>query len=412
MPIFIADVHNVKKQRSQVTIQAKNEAAVVRELRKRNLRPIRIQEQLTLAVEKPAQMTFLLQLESLMNPVTVKDLAIFTRQLAAMIGAGVALMRSIETLAIETENPRLKKVLIHLCKQLRDGVNLSTAMGKHPDCFDRLYVSMIASGEVGGVLDEVLERLSKVLEDSSRLKNQVKSALAYPVAVGILSVIVFLAMTIFLIPIFADIFKGLGTELPELTLFMLGVSAILTSWKAIIPIAIIAGMNFGYRWYYGTRAGRMAIDGIFLSMPLLGTLNRRSATAKFCRVYGSLTSSGVSILTTLDILEEAASNACIVSAIKNAKAKVGMGVQLSEALKPEGVFPGLSLQMMRVGEETGGVDKMMTKVADFYEDEVEQSIKALTSLIEPIMMVFLAGMVAVILLSMYLPMFKVFDKIG
>jgi type IV pilus assembly protein PilC len=265
---------------------------------------------------------------------------------------------------------------------------------------------------VGGVLDEVLNRLAKGLEDMARLKNQIKGAMAYPVAVGILATLVFLAMTIFLIPIFAKIFKDLGTELPALTQFMLDLSAILTSWMAVIPIAVIAGIGFLYRWYYKTPVGRVTIDRILLKMPIVGDLNEKSAVARFCRIFGTLTRSGVPILSSLDIVRDTAGNQVIANAIEKAKYEVQQGGMLSLALQRERVFPPLAIQMISIGEETGEIDAMMMKVADFYEDEVEQAVKALTSVLEPIMMVFLAGMVAVILLAMYLPMFKVFEKLA
>jgi type IV pilus assembly protein PilC len=275
-----------------------------------------------------------------------------------------------------------------------------------------LYVSMIQAGEVGGVLDEVLNRLAKVLEDMARLQNQIKGAMAYPIAVGILAVVVFLGMTIFLIPIFANIFKGLGGELPELTQFMLGISEVLTSWRGfLIPIPIIVAV-IAYKYYYSTPVGRVTMDRIFLKMPIVGDLNEKNAVARFCRIFGTLTRSGVPILSSLDIVRDTAGNQVIANAIEKSKQEVQQGGMLSLALQRERVFPPLAIQMISIGEETGEIDSMMMKVADFYEDEVEQAVKALTSVLEPIMMVFLAGMVAIILLSMYLPMFKIFDKLG
>jgi type IV pilus assembly protein PilC len=351
-------------------------------------------------------------IEAAINPITVRDRAVFSRQFAAMVNAGVAMVRCLTVLSEQCGNPRLKKVLSEVNLDVQQGINLSDAMKKHPDCFDKLYVSMVQAGEVGGVLDEVLNRLAKVLEDMSRLKNQVKGAMAYPVAVGILALLVFLGMTIFLIPVFAGIFKGLGTELPGLTLFMLGISNILTSWLAIIPVAVVGGLIFGYRQYYKTPIGRLTMDRFFLKMPILGDLNEKSATARFCRIFGTLTRSGVPILSSLDIVRDTAGNQVISNAIEKSKIEVMEGGMLSNALMREKVFPSLAIQMISIGEETGELDTMMMKVADFYEDEVEQAVKALTSVLEPIMMVFLAGMVAVILLSMYLPMFKVFEKLG
>lgn len=357
--------------------------------------------------------TFNLQsIEAAISPITIRDKAIFSRQFAAMTNAGVAMVRCLTVLGQQTTNPRLKRVLTLVRDEVQQGVNLSDAMRRHPECFDQLYVSMIQAGEVGGVLDEVLNRLAKVLEDMSRLKNQIKGAMAYPVAVGILGILVFLGMTIYLIPVFAAIFKGLGTELPGLTLFMLGISSILTSWMLIIPVGVVTTLIIAYSQYYKTPMGKVTMDGFFLRMPILGDLNQKSATARFCRIFGTLTRSGVPILTSLDIVRDTAGNQVISNSINTAKTEVMSGGMLSNALGRQNAFPPLAIQMMSIGEETGELDTMMMKVADFYEDEVEQAVKALTSVLEPVMMVFLAGMVAVILLSMYLPMFKVFDKLG
>jgi type IV pilus assembly protein PilC len=271
---------------------------------------------------------------------------------------------------------------------------------------------MVQAGEVGGVLDEVLNRLAKVLEDMARLKNQVKSAMAYPVTVGVLAIIIFLGMTIFLIPIFDGIFKDLDVELPALTQFMVNISNLLRSWKVIIPIAIIIAVVSVFRFYYKTPVGRLQIDGFLLKMPLFGDLNQKVAVARFCRIFGTLTRSGVPILSSMDIVRDISGNQVIANAIESAKLEIQQGGMISLAFQKEQVFPLLAIQMISIGEETGELDSMMMKVAEFYEDEVEQAVKALTSLIEPIMMVLLAVMVAVILLSMYLPLFKLYDAMG
>jgi type IV pilus assembly protein PilC len=322
------------------------------------------------------------------------------------------MVRCLGVLSEQCPKPKLKKALVAISGEVQQGTNLSEAMRKHPECFDTLYVSMVQAGEVGGVLDEVLNRLAKVLEDMARLRNQVKSALAYPVAVGIIAVLVFFAMTVFLIPIFAEIFEELGVELPALTQFMVNISEILRSWRIIIPIAFIIIVSIAFRWYYKTPIGRLQIDGFLLKMPLFGDLNQKAAVARFCRIFGTLTRSGVPILGALDIVRDTSGNQVIANAVEGAKQDIQQGGMISLALQRDQVFPLLAIQMISIGEETGELDAMLMKVADFYEDEVEQAVKALTSLIEPIMMVLLAGMVAVILLSMYLPLFKVYDALG
>lgn len=351
-------------------------------------------------------------LELALSKVSVKDKAVFSRQFSVMIDAGVAIVRSLAVLADQSPNPKLKKALLAISADVQQGGNLSDAMSKHPECFDELYVYMVEAGEAGGVLDEVLNRLAKLLEDMARLQNQIKSSMAYPVAVGILAVVVFFAMTVFLIPIFANIFKSLGAELPALTKFMLFLSDIMRSPKILIPIVAIMVTVFLIRRYYKTPAGRLQIDALMLKLPLFGDLNEKSAVARFCRVFGTLTRSGVPIIQSLEIVCNTVGNQVIANAISAAKAEIQQGGMMSLALQKANVFPPLAIQMISIGEETGELDSMMMKVADFYEDEVEQALKALTSIIEPLMMVAIAGMVGTILLSMYLPMFSIFDQLG
>ncbi|TRT89625.1 MAG: type II secretion system F family protein [Microcystis aeruginosa Ma_AC_P_19900807_S299] len=344
--------------------------------------------------------------------ISIKDKAVFSRQFSVMINAGVAIVRCLGVLGDQCGNPKMKKALQAISAEVQQGTPLSEAMAKHPECFDELYVSMVEAGEMGGVLDEVLNRLSKLLEDMARLKNQIKSAMTYPVAVGILAIIVFFGMTIFLIPVFAKIFTDLNVPLPALTQFMLFLSGVMRSWLILIPIVTIVATVFLLRRYYKTPMGRLQIDQFFLKMPLFGDLNEKSAVARFCRVFGTLTRSGVPILSSLDIVCNTVGNQVIANAIAGAKAEIQQGGMMSLALQKANVFPPLAIQMISIGEETGELDAMMMKVADFYEDEVEQAVKALTSIIEPLMMVGIAGIVGTILLSMYLPMFKIFDALG
>ncbi|MEB3310245.1 MAG: type II secretion system F family protein [Snowella sp.] len=351
-------------------------------------------------------------LEALLNKVSVKDMAVFSRQFSVMINAGVAIVRCLGVLSEQCPNPKLKKALVGVSSEVQQGTNLSESLAKYPDCFDQLYVSMVEAGETGGVLDEVLNRLSKLLEDMARLQNQIKSAMAYPVAVGLLAVVAFLGMTIFLIPVFAKIFQDLGTELPALTQFMLDLSDFLRSPLAVLPVFGIAGAVFAFKKYYATPAGRLQVDGMMLKIPLFGPLNEKVAVARFCRVFGTLTRSGVPIMQSLEIVCNTIPNKVIANAIADARSEIQQGGVMSLALQRSKVFPSLAIQMISIGEETGELDAMMMKVADFYEDEVEQTVKALTSIIEPVMMVFIAGMVGTILLSMYLPMFKIFEKMG
>ncbi|RMF23590.1 MAG: type II secretion system F family protein [Cyanobacteria bacterium J083] len=363
-------------------------------------------------ISKAFDFSNLSEIEFSIGGVGVKDKAIFSRQFSVMINAGVAIVRCLGVLSDQCSNSKLKKALLKISSDVQQGMSLSESMAQHPECFDQLYVSMVEAGETGGVLDEVLTRLAKLLEDMARLKNQIKSAMAYPVTVGIFAVLVFLGMTIFLVPIFAGIFEDLGAELPALTQFMLDLSGILRSWRILIPITLIIVSVFAFNRYYKTPMGKVQIDGLALKLPLFGDLNEKSAVARFCRVFGTLTRSGVPVLNCLEIVSETIGNQVLSNAVKAAENEIKQGGMISIALQEQNIFPALAIQMISIGEETGELDSMMMKVADFYEDEVEQAVKALTSLIEPLMMVLIAGMVGTILLSMYMPMFAIFDQLG
>jgi type IV pilus assembly protein PilC len=404
MPTFVAQVKN----RSGKVFQEKIEAMSPDQARTM----LKAKYATVGKVKKAGVELDLSGLELIFASISIKDKAVFSRQFSVMINAGVGIVRCLGVLGDQCGNPKMRKALQAISTEVQQGSPLSEAMAKHPECFDQLYVSMIEAGETGGVLDEVLNRLSKLLEDMARLKNQIKSAMTYPVTVGILAVIVFFGMTIFLIPVFAKIFTDLKVELPALTQFMLSLSGVMGSWRILIPIVTIAATVFLLRRYYKTPVGRLQIDHFFLKMPLFGDLNEKSAVARFCRVFGTLTRSGVPILSSLDIVGNTVGNQVIANAISGAKAEIQQGGMMSLALQKANVFPALAIQMISIGEETGELDAMMMKVADFYEDEVEQAVKALTSIIEPLMMVGIAGMVGTILLSMYLPMFKIFEALG
>lgn len=407
MPTFVARVQDAKGNARREKIVAETISDARTALREKGLF---IQD---LKQDEGLSMNFdMKKFQTSMTSVTVKDKAVFSRQFAALVNAGVAMVRGLGVLSEQCQNPKLKNALMDISADVQQGMNLSDAMRKHPQCFDNLYTSMIQAGEVGGVLDEVLNRLAKLLEDIARLQNQIKSAMAYPITVGFLATVIFLAMTIFLLPVFAGIFKEIGTELPAFTQMMLNISEFLRSPNVLILIILIPVVIFAYRQYYKTRAGRETMDRLFLKMPLFGDLIQKTATARFCRTFGALTRSGVPILTCLEIVRDTAGNQVIANAVDEARREIQTGGLISIALQKEQVFPLMAIQMISIGEETGEIDKMLMKVADFYEDEVEQAVKALTSIMEPIMIIFLGGMVGSILLSMYLPMFAVFEKLG
>ncbi|MDF0554296.1 type II secretion system F family protein [Kamptonema sp. UHCC 0994] len=353
------------------------------------------------------------KIELAMSTVTIKDLAIFARQFAAMFNAGVAMVRCLAVLNEQCSNPKLKNALTSISADVEQGSELSTAMRKFPDVFDQLFLSMVGAGEVGGVLDEVLERLAVLMEKNHKTQSEIKSAMSYPKTVLFIAIVIFFAMTIFLLPTFAKIFKDIGADLPAFTLMMLSISSFCTTWPPIPQVTVIAsliGLSFAYKMYYKTPVGRLQIDKIMLKMPVLGDLLEKSAVARFCIIFGTLTRSGVPILNSLEIVRDVAGNQAISNAIEYARNQIMGGGMISIALQEQAVFPALAIQMMAIGEETGELDKMLMKVGVFYETEVEEAVKGLTSMMEPLMIVVIGGIVASILLSMYLPMFAVFQK--
>lgn len=416
MATFVARVRDINGSLKRQEVSARNLSEARGRLRERGFTIEDLKVSQPFSLEKLSQIDLNQigqRIEAALSSVTVKDKAVFSRQFAAMVNAGVAMVRSLGVLSEQCSNPKLKKALQGVSADVQEGSGLSESMRKHPQCFDFMYVSMVQAGETGGVLDDVLNRLAKLLEDDSRLRNQIKSALTYPVVVLFLAVGIFIAMTVFVLPTFEKIFDSLNVELPAFTQVMMGISRFLrTPQYVAIIIVILAGLVFAFQTYYKTRVGRETVDRYSLKVPLFGDLIKKTATARFCRTFGALTKSGVPILQALEISRDTAGNQIIANAIDESRREIQTGGMISLALQKERVFPNMAIQMISIGEETGELDKMLSKVADFYENEVEEAVKAMTSIIEPLMIVVLGGMVGSILISMYLPMFKVFEKLG
>ncbi|MEB3334445.1 MAG: type II secretion system F family protein [Cyanobacteriota bacterium] len=345
------------------------------------------------------------------SPPSVKDKAVFASKLSVLINAGVPILRSIDLVHRQQKSPLFRRALSAMILEVNQGENLASAMRRWPKVFDKLMVAMVEAGEAGGVLDESLTRLAKLLEDNAKLQNQIRGALSYPIAVLFIAILVFLGMTIFIIPTFAQIFEQLGAELPPFTLMLVNLSKTLRSPFSFVLVGIIIVGVILFKQYYDTPIGRRNIDKLKLKLPLFGDLIQKTATAQFSRTLASLSKAGVPIMMCLEILTETASNSIFSDAISQSRTDVSEGIPLSTALSTKGCFPELAISMLMVGEETGNMDAMLSKVADFYEDEVSATAKVLTSLIEPFMIVFVGGIVASILVAMYLPMFSVFEKI-
>ena len=345
------------------------------------------------------------------KPPGVKEKAVFASKLAALVDAGVPIVRSLDLMATQQKLPMFKRALTKVSLDVNEGISLGAAIRQWPKVFDQLSVAMVEAGEAGGVLDESLKRLAKLLEDNAKLQNQIKGAMGYPVAVLVIAILVFLGMTIFLIPTFAGIFEDLGAELPAFTQLLVDLSNLLRSMTAVYIVGVLLISLWLFARYYATYKGRRTIDRLVLKLPLFGNLIMMTATAQFCRIFSSLTRAGVPILMSLEISSQTAGNTIISDAILASRGMVQEGVLLSTALIRQKVLPDMALNMLAIGEETGEMDKMLSKVADFYEDEVSAMVKALTSMLEPAMIVVVGGLVGSILLAMYLPMFSGFDQI-
>jgi type IV pilus assembly protein PilC len=415
MPTFIASYTNSRGKAASINIDAADPTQAKRKLRQRGIRVIEIKTKTSrsssagnqaLGDKGSALLRSLLEAKP-----GVKHKAVFASKMAALVNAGVPIVRSIDLMASQQKLPLFKRALEAVSLEVNQGVGLGTALRRWPQVFDRLTIAMVEAGETGGVLDESLSRLAKLLEDNAKLQNQIKGALGYPVAVFVIAIAVFLGMTIFIIPTFAGIFDDLGAELPWFTQMMVDLSSLLRSPFALLLVASLATAAYLFLRFYKTPAGKMKVDGLTLKVPLFGDLIQKTTTAQFCRTFSSLTRAGVPILLSLEIVKEITGNAVMASAISQSREEVLQGIPLSLALGRLNVFPELAISMLSIGEETGEMDAMLSKVADFYEDEVETSVKALTSMLEPAMIILVGGIVASILIAMYLPMFSVFENI-
>jgi type IV pilus assembly protein PilC len=345
---------------------------------------------------------------------TDKDLVVFTRQFGTMINAGLPLVQCLEILSTQSENKVLRETIGEVKIQVEAGSTFSDALRRHPKVFDDLYVNLVHAGEVGGLLDTILTRLAKYIEKAMKLKGQIKSAMIYPAAIMGVAVVVIAVLMIWVIPIFAKMFNELSggkMGLPGPTQLVIDISNIFTSYWYVMLGSIVGGV-FGIKKYYATAKGRMAIDKLLLKAPVFGDLIRKASVAKFTRTLGTLLASGVPLLDGMTICAKTAGNKVIEETLVNARVSISGGKTIADPLAASGVFPKMVTHMIAVGESTGALDAMLGKIADFYEDEVDQAVASLTSLLEPIMMVFLGIVIGFIVVAMYLPIFKMSEAIG
>ena len=386
-------------------IEGSSREAVVKALRERGAVPLSVDAASTATLQME------INIPGLSDRIKSKDVAVFSRQFATMINAGLSLLRSLSVLEEQTQSKPLAKIIGEVRRDVERGVGLSSALEKHPKAFSTLYTSMVRAGEAGGVLDDTLLRLASALENQVALRSKIKSAMAYPVVVLSMVALVVLAMLVFVVPIFQDLYAGAGGELPVPTKILIGGSDLLKGFWFIVFPAMGAAV-WGFRRWINTPAGRHLWDAFKLRMPVFGGVVHKTAISRFSSTLGVLLRTGVPILQAMEIVRDVAGNAIVSDAVADVAKSVKDGDSLAVPLASHKVFPSMVVQMIAVGEETGAVDAMLEKVADFYDQEVNDTVDALTSLLEPLLIAFMGMTVGGILVALYLPMFNLVNVVG
>ncbi|WP_298270914.1 type II secretion system F family protein [Geobacter sp.] len=352
-----------------------------------------------------------LKLPGFAKKVETKDIVVFTRQFATMIDSGLPLVQCLDILSSQQENKTFKDVLVKVKETVEGGSTFADALSKHPKVFDDLYVNLVAAGEIGGILDTILNRLAAYIEKAMKLKKQIKGAMVYPTTIMSIAVIVVGVILIFVIPTFAKMFADFGGELPAPTKFVIALSNFIVKYIILI-IGLIFAVIVAIKKYYATPKGRKVIDALALKAPIAGPLIRKVSVAKFTRTLGTMISSGVPIMDGLEIVAKTAGNKIVEEAIFKVRQAISEGKTMAEPLQECGIFPPMVVQMISVGEATGAMDAMLTKIADFYDDEVDEAVGAMTAMMEPLLMVFLGTTVGGLVVAMYLPIFKLAGAVG
>jgi type IV pilus assembly protein PilC len=384
-------------------IDADSPGAVASKLKSMGYAPVSI-------TQTNAGMSREINMPKLGAKVKLKDLAVFSRQFATMINSGLSLLRALSILEEQSENKELAKVLTLVRQDVETGQSLSSALGQHPDIFPPLMVNMIKAGEVGGFLDSVMLQIAENYETETKLRGKVKSAMTYPVVVFVIAILAVIGMLIFIVPVFANLFKTLGGQLPAPTRVLVFLSDVLKTWAPVIVIVLVAGFIV---WTKVKRTERVrnVVDPLKLKAPIFGNLFQKIALSRFTRNLGTLMRSGVPILQSLDIVADTTGNVVVARAVRDVQDSVRKGESLTAPLANHAVFPPMVVQMMSVGEDTGALDTMLHKISDFYDQEVEATTEALTSLIEPLMIAVLGGIIGSMIIALYMPIFKIFDLI-
>ena len=402
MPIYIWKGKNSYGEKRKGKLEAPSEAAAAAQLKK-----LRI----TTTVLKEAPKDIFENIALFQPKVTGKDVVIFTRQLSTMIDAGLPLVQSIQILAAQQDNSTFKKILTEIQTDVETGMTFAEAMKKHPKVFDNLYCNMIDAGEVGGILDTILNRLANFMEKSMVLKKKIKGAMTYPTICLCIALVITAVILVFVVPVFAKMFADFGSALPVPTQIVVNASEFAQS-NFFIIIGVLVFVVVAIKKTYGTEKGRKFIDKASLKAPIFGPLIQRVAVAKFTRTLGTMLQSGVPILDSLTVVGKTAGNVVIEEAVFRVADAITEGRTIAEPLEETGVFPGMVVQMINVGEATGALDVMLEKIADFYDDEVDQAVENMTAMIEPFMMVFLGGLIGGLVIAMYLPIFKMASVVG
>ena len=385
-------------------MEAPNEQAVQAQLRRQGISPGNIKE-----AGKGFDME--LKIPGFEPKVTTKDLVVFTRQFATMIDAGLPLVQCLDILGKQQENKTFKANLTQVKEDVESGSTFADALKKHPNAFDTLYINLVAAGEIGGILDTILNRLAAYIEKAMKLKKKVKSAMTYPATIIGIAVLVIAVILVFVIPQFQSMFESFGSTLPLPTLIVIAISDFLQNYIFVI-IGVCYGTLWGLKRIYKTPKGQLFMDALFLKLPVMGILIRKVAVAKFTRTLGTMISSGVPILDGLDIVAKTAGNKIVENAIYKVAQSISEGKTIAEPLEQSGVFPPMVCQMIAIGEQSGSIDTMLNKIADFYDDEVDDAVGNLTAMMEPMLMLFLGTTVGGLVVAMYLPIFKMASAIG
>lgn len=402
MPVYLWVAETKKGRKLKGELEAADERIALSQLKRRNL---------TVKKLKPKPKDIFENVSWLQPKVRSKDMVVFTRQFSTMIDAGLPLVQGLTILAEQSENKTFKTILKEITKDVEGGSTLAEAMKKHPKVFDELFVNLVAAGEMGGILDTILRRLADYIEKAEKLKSRIKGAMTYPLVVVAIAIIVIAVILIFVIPVFEDMFAGFGAALPAPTQLVVNMSRFIKGNVIFIFIGLAIAI-VALKQYRNSKQGRRSTDALLLKVPIFGELLRKVAVARFTRTLGTMIQSGVPILDSLEIVAKTSGNVILEEIIYEVRGSIAEGQTISEPLSESDIFPGMVVQMISVGEATGALDTMLGKIADFYDDEVDAAVEALTSMLEPLLMLFLGGSIGGLVIAMYLPIFQMAAAMG